>query len=118
VTGCAPHVRFRQCSGRGHTVMDLPNWTFRQGGVPPQCLDSLLNCGVVLVVQRTGMCGRRAVSVRSGLSAASQPPSTRDRQGSRRTDAVAGVREREALLGFFVEVGREWSPLRDGDVAG
>ena len=26
-----------------------------------------------------GMCGRPAVSVRSGLSAASQPPSTRDR---------------------------------------
>jgi hypothetical protein len=43
VTGCAPHVRFRQCSGRGHTVMDLPNWTFRAGwrsaavpGQPPE----------------------------------------------------------------------------------
>src|ERR1700733_5746452 len=31
---------------------------------------------------------------------------------------LTGVRAREGLPGFFVEVGRECSPLRDGDIGG
>src|SRR5882724_149462 len=34
--------------------MDLPNWTSGHGSSPLPWLDSLLNCNVVLVVQRIG----------------------------------------------------------------
>jgi hypothetical protein len=34
--------------------MDLPNWTSGYGSSPLPWLDSLLNCNVVLVVQRIG----------------------------------------------------------------